>query len=223
MLAAVMQPTYLGWCGYFGMLDRADIFVLLDTVQFSRQSWQQRNRVRIRDGREVWLTVPVHARLGTPIKEVQVAGDGWREKHWRTVKAAYQHTPGWARLAEMLAPNRYPFPMRLVDVNAELIRILVRELGIETTIVRASGLGSTRAGKIERLQDILRLVGADALLEPRAGSYLEDAPFPVEWFDYQHPVYSQGGQPFASHLSVVDLLAHHGPDSLGIIRSGLNT
>src|SRR3546814_12052867 len=54
-----MQPTYLPWIGYFGMIDRADIFVFLDPVQFARRSWQQRNRIKTANG-PLMLTVPVH-------------------------------------------------------------------------------------------------------------------------------------------------------------------
>src|SRR3546814_16966306 len=56
---AIMQPTYLPWIGYFGMIDRADIFVFLDSVQFARRSWQPRNRTKTANG-PLMLTVPVH-------------------------------------------------------------------------------------------------------------------------------------------------------------------
>ena len=55
---AIMQPTYLPWLGYFALMDRVDTFVYLDSVQFARRSWQQRNRIRSADG-EVMLTIPV--------------------------------------------------------------------------------------------------------------------------------------------------------------------
>ncbi len=57
--AAIMQPTYLPWLGYFALIDRVDIFVFLDSVQFDRRSWQQRNRIKAADGLQM-LTVPVH-------------------------------------------------------------------------------------------------------------------------------------------------------------------
>ena len=55
---AIMQPTYLPWLGYFALMDRVDIFVFLDSVQFERRSWQQRNRIKGPDGPRM-LTVPV--------------------------------------------------------------------------------------------------------------------------------------------------------------------
>ena len=58
MKVAIMQPTYLPWSGYFGLLTSVDIFIFLDSVQFERRSWQQRNQIKIANGSQ-WLTVPV--------------------------------------------------------------------------------------------------------------------------------------------------------------------
>ena len=55
---AIMQPHFLPYYGFFSLMKEADIFILLDNVQFSKQSWQQRNKVQI-DGKDKWLTVPI--------------------------------------------------------------------------------------------------------------------------------------------------------------------
>jgi hypothetical protein len=70
---AIAQPTYLPWLGYFGLLDQVDQFVILDTVQFEKQSWQQRNRIKTPTGLQ-WLTVPVtfRGRLGQRIVDVEI-------------------------------------------------------------------------------------------------------------------------------------------------------
>ena len=46
MRVAISQPTYLPWLGYFDLIDQVDRFVVLDNVQFEKQSWQQRNRIK---------------------------------------------------------------------------------------------------------------------------------------------------------------------------------
>ena len=55
---AIMQPTYLPWCGYFALMQAVDTFILLDSVQFAKRSWQQRNQIKTANGAK-WLTVPV--------------------------------------------------------------------------------------------------------------------------------------------------------------------
>jgi WbqC-like protein family len=51
-VCAIMQPTYLPWVGYLDLIDRVDVFVFLDNVQFERRSWQQRNQIRDPEGLE---------------------------------------------------------------------------------------------------------------------------------------------------------------------------
>ena len=59
MRVVILQPMYLLWIGYFGLIDIADVFVFYDDVQFIGSSWQQRNRIKISNGNWIWLTVPV--------------------------------------------------------------------------------------------------------------------------------------------------------------------
>ena len=61
MRVAIMQPTFLPWSGYFGLMQSVDMFVFLDSVQFDRRSWQQRNRIKTSSGPK-WLTVPVRSK-----------------------------------------------------------------------------------------------------------------------------------------------------------------
>ena len=61
MKVAIMQPTYLPWSGYFGLISHVDLFILLDTVQFAKRSWQQRNYIKTKQGPQL-LTVPVFSK-----------------------------------------------------------------------------------------------------------------------------------------------------------------
>ena len=58
MRVAIMQPTYLPWSGYFGLFNYVDFFVFLDSVQFERRSWQQRNKIKsLANVVTLWQTV----------------------------------------------------------------------------------------------------------------------------------------------------------------------
>ena len=69
---AIHQPHYLPWLGYLAKWAAADVFVFLDTVQYTKNGWQNRNRIKTATGPQ-WLTVPVHAKLGMGIDAVTVA------------------------------------------------------------------------------------------------------------------------------------------------------
>lgn len=226
---AIMQPTYLPWCGFFDLLDQSDVCVLLDTVAVSKQSWQTRNRIRARDGNVVWLSVPTNATPGMPLNNVRIAYEhAWQLKHWRTLGSAYGHAPYAHSVQEAMWPVlsclHHPSRWRTLDrLNAGLIRGLAGILRTKTKLKWASNLKVETPDPIERLADICRATKATEYLSPAgARGYLEghDIGVPIRWHEYEHPVYSQGGAEFVSHLSVVDLLAWHGPASLDIIRSG---
>ncbi len=67
MIMAAHQPQYLPWLGYLDKIDRADVFVLLDRVQFKKNEWQNRNRIK-RAGGWHWLTLPVRHRFPQGIR-----------------------------------------------------------------------------------------------------------------------------------------------------------
>ena len=104
MRVAIMQPTYLPWCGYFALMDRVDEFVLLDTVPFNKRSWQQRNRIKTGRG-EIWLTVPVLSKglRGQIISEVKI--DTSRDAlsaHRTSIEHAYGKAPFFSDYADTL-------------------------------------------------------------------------------------------------------------------------
>ena len=82
---AIMQPTYIPWIGYFDLMDHVDCFVLLDSVQFEKQSWQQRNRIKGPQGLQ-WLTLPIHRDFGKKIADIQIREPGFCRKHLRAIE-----------------------------------------------------------------------------------------------------------------------------------------
>lgn len=219
---AIMQPTYLGWAGYFSLIDQADIFILDDQAQYVAKSWHSRNRIRTGGGNIVWLTVPVHGHRA-PLNTIEIANEReWISKHWATIEQAYRKTPGWEHLSGYI---RTPFDrdwQYLTDFTTDVIGRLARCLGISTYVVHASTLGPTRPGMADRISDLCHHVDATTLLNTRtAEQYLDESMLDhirIQWHDYHHPTYGQAGQEWQSHLSVLDLLAHCGKDSLNVIR-----
>ena len=55
----ILQPGYMPWLGFFDQLYRSDVFVYYDDVQFDKNGWRNRNRIKAPDGTPHWLTVPV--------------------------------------------------------------------------------------------------------------------------------------------------------------------
>jgi WbqC-like protein family len=227
MRLAILQPSYLPWLGYFDQIDRVDVFVYYDDVQYDKNGWRNRNRVK-GPGGPVWLTVPVqHTGRGLQrICDVEIDGQqNWTQKHLRSVaqfyaKAPYRddYIPG---LAELLGR---PWT-HLADLDIAINATIIRWLGLGARVVRASTLGID-GGRNERLISICRHFGASHYLSGNAAKAYVDleafaaAGIAVEWQDYEHPSYSQLHGAFVSHLSIIDLLMNAGPGTLDILRSG---
>jgi hypothetical protein len=229
MSAAIMQPTYLPWVGYFALMDRVDQFVFLDSVQFERRSWQQRNRIKTANG-ALLLTVPVlkKGRYQERIMEVEIdCTSDFARKHIRAIESAYRRAPYFDAFAPALFAHFERGHNLLAELNIAIILWMAQVFGIFTPSTRSSAMKA--AGKREGLLvAICRELGTDRYVSPPAAhAYLDesmafrDAGIALEWHDYAHPMYRQLHGPFLSHMSAIDLLFNMGPGSLAVIRSGL--
>jgi WbqC-like protein len=229
MKLAIHQPQYLPWLGYFAKWAAADLFVFLDTVQYEKNGWQNRNRIKTREGPR-WLTVPVRAKLGTPIRDVLVdSSQSWRARHLAAIESAYSGAPEWARHRQGLQ-TFYARPWdRLAPVATASAEWLAGKLGITTPTRLASAIelpAEAQADATARLVGLCRAVGADTYLAGRDGALYMDigqfaaAGIAVETQQYEHPVYSQEHGEFAPFLSTLDLLLNHGGEALEILCKG---
>ena len=58
MRAAIMQPYFLPYAGYFQLITATDRFVLCDDFQYTRHGWMTRNRF-LRDGKDALFSLPI--------------------------------------------------------------------------------------------------------------------------------------------------------------------
>jgi hypothetical protein len=218
----VLQPGYFPWLGFFDQVARSDIFVFYDDVQFDKNGWRNRNRVKSSRGPH-WLTVPVHGGLGQAILDVRIdEAQPWARKHVSTLRHFYRRAPCFhayqAELEELLfRPWSY-----LVDLDLAVVALLCRWLGLERETHRSSqvGIGGERSA---RLLALCRYFGCKRYLSGDAArSYLDIASFAeagveVEWQNYHHPEYAQLHGAFVPYLSTLDLVLNHGGRSLAIL------
>ncbi|HEU4367716.1 MAG TPA: WbqC family protein [Methylomirabilota bacterium] len=222
----IHQPHYLPWLGYLAKWAAADVFVLLDTVQYEKNGWQNRNRIKTPAGPR-WLTVPVHAPLGASIAEVTIdARQAWPIRHLRAIEEAYARAPYLAQHREAIG-RLYATPWeRLAPLAAASAEWLARAVGVRTPARLASSLGVTVAEPTERLIALCQAVGADTYLAGRDGArYMDLARFDAAGIQvlyqiYKHPEYPQLHGEFAPNLSGLDLLLTHGDEALAILRTG---
>jgi hypothetical protein len=220
MRVAVLQSNYIPWKGYFDLMAMSDLFVVYDSVQYTKNDWRNRNLVLTAAG-PVWLTIPI-ATAGLPDQPINAAtvnDPRWARKHWATISQSLRRRPYFAEFAEEWERcyERCAHHELLHDINVDFINTLARQLAITAPIVddRAYDLGAdTPSGK---LVQICQQVGADRYVTGSAGlNYLEVERFhrkgiAIDVIEYDHyPTYSQSSEPFMHGVSVLDLLASVG-------------
>lgn len=224
MIVAVHQPQYMPWLGYFDKIDRADIFVLLDNVQFKKNEWQNRNKIKTAQGWQ-WLTVPVMYKYPQLINEVTINNRvNWQHKQRQAILSNYKKATYYDLLEEFsedIFSSSWQF---ISQLNMEVIKRLVKMLGIDTPLYIASEIGEFPQDPDERLVAITKHFGADTYLAGMGGRGYMDldkyskSGIKVIFQDFKHPVYNQLFGDFEPFMSVIDLIFNHGDKSLMIVR-----
>lgn len=229
--AVITQSNYLPWRGYFDLFRQADVVVLMDSVQYTRRDWRNRNVIKATTG-PVWLTVPVEVkgRYYQAVDETRVADPGWAAVHRRAIYNAYRKAAAFDSEAPWLfelLEGAAAEPL-LSRINETTLRALCARLGIATPVRRCVDLMDraemAAMSSTERLVGLAQAVGADTYLSaPAAKAYLDESAFravgiEVAWMSYDgYAEYPQVGEPFNPQVSVIDLLLNCGSEARSFI------
>jgi hypothetical protein len=212
---SIIQSNYIPWKGYFDIIGLSDEFIILDTVQYTRRDWRNRNRIKGKAG-ELWLTIPVSSKgkYEQRIDETEIADPGWAERHWKSLEMTYSRLEGARRFGPALretyeAAAREPM---LSGVNRLFLERICGLLGIRTRITSAADYPDT-ADKAGRIIGLCEAAGATRYISgPAAQNYLDPDAFArrgieLHYMDYAgYPEYPQLAEPFEHGVSVLDLM-----------------
>ncbi|MCS7232099.1 MAG: WbqC family protein, partial [Elusimicrobiota bacterium] len=217
MKVAIHQPQYLPWSGYFNKILQCDIFVFLDDVQYKKNEWQNRNKIKSFTG-EIWLTVPVHYKFGQRINEVEIDNKiFWRKDHMKTIKVNYSKSKFFDVFYPYIEKFLSKEYFKLVDVNIESVKMILSYLGVERRIVLSSEI-KPEGEKTKRLVDICKKLSAEIYISGvGAKDYLEIEEFEknkikVVFQEYSTPEYQQLFGKFIPNLSIIDMIFNVGRD-----------
>ena len=227
MVVTIHQPEHLPWLGFFDKVRQADVFVILDHVQYRKNYFQNRNQIRAAGG-ALWLTVPVltKGKSEQPINEVRINNQGsprWKEKCWSSLVQHYENTEFWPAHEVFFDRLYKTIWTRLVEINETIIRYLLNAFSIDVKVIKSSELNVQGQGG-DLLLDICRHIGAGRYLSGVSGKdYLDckkfaDAGIEVQFQKFRHPIYKQAYKPFLPCMSSIDLLFNYGPASPDVIK-----
>lgn len=214
MIVTIHQPNFFPWLGFFDKMELSDLFVLLDTVPFTKGGFQNRVQVKGPNGTQ-WLTLPVvtKGRMGQATLEVEFSsGTGnWKKDHEATFASLYRRCAGFETLAPALAGVYAEDYDRMVEFTIPGIQLIRDSLGIKTPMIRASALGVSGSGS-KLLLEIVKTVGGTRYLSgPSGREYLDNSLFEshgvaICFHRYRQFEYPQRFGQFVGGLSALDYL-----------------
>jgi hypothetical protein len=226
MIVAIHQPNFIPWLGYFLKIARANKFVFLDTVQYTKNSFINRNRIKTQSG-AAWLTVPVRAkgRFGQPICEVEIVWEeDWRQKHLQTLVTNYRRAPYFSEVFPLLESlyGSVRQDTTLSEFNISIIQAISEHLGLRPTMLRVTNLMVEGKGTdllvsiCQKLQASVYLAGGGATKYQDNQKFLA-AGIQIEYSDFKSMPYVQQGGDFVENLSIVDGLMNCGRSIINLI------
>jgi len=222
-VAAIHQPTFFPWLGYYDKIARSDVFILLDNVQFPKTGGTWINRVRILiNGQPAWITVPiVRSYHGVRcIADMEINNNlPWREKLIMTFKTNYARAPYFDSIFPILKELVEHPVYLLCEYNINAIKAVMALLGLDQDkLVLGSSL-QAKGHATDLLIELVREVGGSVYLcGGGSDGYLQEEKFSEAGLEliYQNfvqPVYLQNAtHEFAAGLSIIDVLMNLGVD-----------
>ena len=225
MIVSAHQPAYLPWLGYFHKIAISDVFVIMDNVQFEKNSFTNRNKI-ICGNKELILTIPVSIKGHTEkiIAQTEVSDIYWRKKHVKSIEQAYRKSPHFETVFGLLMPVLEQEYHYLIDYTNRLTKIFLDYLEIKTKILFASDLNIT-SQKLDYVIELTRKAGGgegkgDIFIFGALGKdyadieYLNQKGIIPYFQNYCHPVYTQNTKEFIPCMSILDLMFNESKEKL---------
>lgn len=202
----------------------SDKFIYLDTVQYLKKDWNNRNKIKIANG-WTWLTVPVYTKgkfnqnlCDTKINKQK----NWREKHWKSILLNYKKAEFFNDYKDFFENLYQKKWINLSDINREILKYLMKEIDIKTEWIESKEL-KLNGKKNDLIIDMCKKTNCSNFVFGKLGrNYADKEKFELEkikiyFQDYDQPIYKQLWGKFELHMSVIDLLFNYGKKSKKII------
>lgn len=223
---AILQSNYIPWKGYFDLINKVDLFIFHDDLQYTKGDWRNRNLIKTPKGVQ-WLTIPCGTNEHRLICEVELTDQSWQAKHWALIKVNYERADYFKEYRPFFEEIYLGMKWQnLSGMNQAIVTRIARELlGVKTAFEDSRKYSLTQR-KAERVKELLLKCGAEEYISgPAAKDYLSeeflaDAGIKLEWMSYDdYPEYPQFHPPFTHQVSIIDLLFHTGKHAVNFMKS----
>ena len=232
IILSAHQPEFLPWLGYVSKAVMADVYFILDNVQYVKDVFQNRNKIRIKqaDGWQ-WLNIPVKG-VGSHLlnwKDVRIDNNqSWKRKHLNAIHHSYSKALHFDLLFEEIEKLYLENEEFLLDFIVKVSKFILNNFEVNIPVYRTSELvelGYDISGnKSELIVNMCKVVNADNFVFGSLGrTYMDEKIFRdnnINFFfqNFKHPVYKQMHGDFISNMSSIDLLFNYdGEEAIKIL------
>ena len=229
-IVAICQPNFLPWLGYIEMGHRADVYVMLDDVQFPKQEWVNRNRIPDSSDRGwKWLSIPIKkSSHQVKINQVEISYDKpWQSRIIRSIDQIYRQSPCFQDYRDELTEILESHWIYLVELNLTLIKWIYNKLGMSDNLILSSDLNVELERDDKLVEICARLDATTFLANNGSKGFIDPSNFHSRnvsfvFQNYTHPTYDVANREFTPYLSIIDLIFHEGTNTLNTVLKGRN-
>ena len=216
---SIMQPHFFPWSGYFNLINKCHTFIFLDDVQFSKNSWQVRNKLFINKSIK-WITVPTQksSLKNTKINEKIIDyRSKWKQKMIKTIMQNYSSFPGSEDINTLMKKFNDDKSINLADLNINLIKFICKKIFINTEMVRSS-IFKIEKKRTDKVIEILKLTKSSEYISAIGSkdhlfedNFKKKINIKLTFNNYQPEDYNNISKKIGDHnLSIIDVIANLG-------------
>ena len=213
MKVGIMQPYFLPYIGYFHLIQKVDLFIIYDQIQYTKKGWINRNQYLL-NGQAKTFSIPLvkgsHLEL---IRQKKISHQFDPNQLMRKLTHAYSKAPFFDEFNLVLQDILFFENQNLFEFIMHSLEVICRHLRIKTKLIASSDVAqiSNLSGQ-NRVIDLCERVGAKEYLNLSGGIELYDSVKFAEknillsFIKHGSLEYEQFDFPFVNNLSIADVL-----------------
>ncbi|MCP4521846.1 MAG: WbqC family protein [Cytophagales bacterium] len=222
MKAAIMQPYFAPYIGYFQLMNEVDTFVIYDDVNFIKKGWINRNNLLV-NGQSNLFSIPLtNVSQNKKINETFISPEEkWKSNFLKKLQMAYKKAPYY----ESAFPTIEKIILHSEENLAKFIEFSLKEiatfLNINTKIILSSNIEKNNSLKgQEKILAICKKINANHYINPIGGMELYDKSIFLEeniilnFIQTGIIEYPQFKNEFVPWLSIIDMMMFNSQEEI---------
>ncbi|RRO24650.1 WbqC family protein [Flavobacteriaceae bacterium 14752] len=213
---AVMQPYIFPYIGYFQMIAAVDKFVFYDDVNFIKQGWINRNRIKVA-GKDFMFTIPLDKPNSfTKINKTlikTISYEKWRRKILRTINQNYKKAPYFNSIYPLIYNTLNQEKETISELSIFSVKTIAEYLDLNTHfIISSEAYQNSELDRQQRILDICSIEKASLYINAIGGKDLYNKKdflkqnVELRFINSRTVEYNQFSDEFIPWLSIIDVL-----------------